>query len=223
MFSRSMTDHFVARSGFGVNTYTLINDAGERTFVKFHLVPELGVHSLVWDEALKLNGQDPGKNVISSCDLCGLIDVSSSPFIPKTSTGRISTRQLIMEPTRRGRSVFRCSQSRNRMPSTLTSSTRPKFGQRTSCLFRSSANLFLTAQLTSISRRRSRWHFAQVTSVCGGITWSQLTLLADRYCSPWHWLLGRPPVARPSLLVPRYPTHPPWHKLGGGVYLPVSA
>lgn len=62
-------------SQFGVNTYTLINKGGERHFVKFHFTPELGVHSLAWDEgrwnithddsrinlllAMKLNGQDP--------------------------------------------------------------------------------------------------------------------------------------------------------------------
>lgn len=45
--------------GFGVNTFTLQNDKGERHFVKFIFTPELGVHSLVWDEALKLAGQDP--------------------------------------------------------------------------------------------------------------------------------------------------------------------
>jgi len=47
--------------GFGVNTYTLINAQGQRFFVKFHMIPELGVHSLVWDEALKICGQDPGR------------------------------------------------------------------------------------------------------------------------------------------------------------------
>lgn len=36
-----------------------VNDKGERSFVKFHWTPKLGVHSLVWDEALKLGGQDP--------------------------------------------------------------------------------------------------------------------------------------------------------------------
>lgn len=46
--------------GFGVNTFTLINSEGRRVFVKFVMTPELGVHSLVWDEALKLAGQDPG-------------------------------------------------------------------------------------------------------------------------------------------------------------------
>ena len=45
--------------GFGVNTYALINAKGERTFCKFIWTPELGVHSFVWDEALKLAGQDP--------------------------------------------------------------------------------------------------------------------------------------------------------------------
>lgn len=45
--------------GFGVNTYILDNAKGERYFVKFHFTPTLGVHSFVWDEALKLAGQDP--------------------------------------------------------------------------------------------------------------------------------------------------------------------
>ncbi|KAK7186909.1 catalase-domain-containing protein [Paraphaeosphaeria sporulosa] len=60
----TMSDRSIPRSlrmmqGFGVNTFTLINDKGERNFVKFHYTPELGVHSLVWDEALKIAGQDP--------------------------------------------------------------------------------------------------------------------------------------------------------------------
>ncbi|KAF9009471.1 catalase [Cyathus striatus] len=59
-----MSDRGIPRSyrmmqGFGVNTYTLMNAKGERFFVKFHMIPELGVHSLVWDEALKIAGQDP--------------------------------------------------------------------------------------------------------------------------------------------------------------------
>ncbi|KAF7792477.1 hypothetical protein EIP86_003517 [Pleurotus ostreatoroseus] len=62
-----MSDRGIPRSyrmmqGFGVNTYTLINAAGERFFVKFHWLPELGVHSLMWDEALKICGQDPGES-----------------------------------------------------------------------------------------------------------------------------------------------------------------
>ena len=37
-----------------------MNAKGERHFVKFHWIPELGVNSFVWDEALKIAGQDPG-------------------------------------------------------------------------------------------------------------------------------------------------------------------
>ncbi|KAK4974755.1 catalase A [Elasticomyces elasticus] len=64
MFLWAMSDRGIPRSfrmmqGFGVNTYTLINAKGERHFVKFHCKPHLGVHSFVWDEALKLAGQDP--------------------------------------------------------------------------------------------------------------------------------------------------------------------
>ncbi|KAL3423350.1 catalase a [Phlyctema vagabunda] len=64
MFMWAMSDRGIPRSyrmmqGFGVNTYTLINAEGVRHFVKFHFTPTLGVHSLVWDEALKLAGQDP--------------------------------------------------------------------------------------------------------------------------------------------------------------------
>lgn len=64
MFMWAMSDRGIPRSyrmmqGFGVNTYTLINAAGVRSFVKFHFTPTLGVHSLVWDEALKIAGQDP--------------------------------------------------------------------------------------------------------------------------------------------------------------------
>jgi catalase len=64
MFLWAMSDRGIPRSyrmmqGFGVNTFTFTNAEGVRSFVKFHFTPTLGVHSLVWDEALKLAGQDP--------------------------------------------------------------------------------------------------------------------------------------------------------------------
>ncbi|KAF8559350.1 catalase-domain-containing protein [Imleria badia] len=59
MSDRGIPRSFRMMQGFGVNTYTLLNDKGERHFVKFHWIPELGVHSLLWDEALKISGQDP--------------------------------------------------------------------------------------------------------------------------------------------------------------------
>ncbi len=59
-----MSDRAIPRSyrmmeGFGVHTFRLVNAAGETSLVKFHWKPVLGVHGLVWEEALTLNGVDP--------------------------------------------------------------------------------------------------------------------------------------------------------------------
>ena len=59
-----MSDRAIPRSlrmmeGFGVHTFRFITAAGKSRFVKFHWKPLLGVHSVVWNEALKISGQDP--------------------------------------------------------------------------------------------------------------------------------------------------------------------
>jgi catalase len=59
-----MSDRAIPRSyrmmeGFGVHTFRLVNADGETALVKFHWKPVLGVHGLVWDEALTLSGVDP--------------------------------------------------------------------------------------------------------------------------------------------------------------------
>jgi len=59
-----MSDRAIPRSyrmmeGFGVHTFRLINKDGLATFVKFHWKPLLGVHSVAWDEAVKISGVDP--------------------------------------------------------------------------------------------------------------------------------------------------------------------
>jgi catalase len=64
MLMWAMSDRAIPRSfrmmeGFGVHTYRFLNEAGESTFVKFHWRPKLGMQSVVWDEALKINGADP--------------------------------------------------------------------------------------------------------------------------------------------------------------------
>jgi catalase len=59
MSDRAIPRSFRMMEGFGVHTFRLINAAGESRFVKFHWKPLLGVHSIVWDEALKISGQDP--------------------------------------------------------------------------------------------------------------------------------------------------------------------
>ena len=45
--------------GFGVHTFRLVDERGTSRFVKFHWKPALGVHSVLWDEALKISGKDP--------------------------------------------------------------------------------------------------------------------------------------------------------------------
>lgn len=59
MSDRAIPRSFRMMDGFGVHTFRLVNDQGKSTFVKFHWKPLLGVHSLVWDEAVKLAGVDP--------------------------------------------------------------------------------------------------------------------------------------------------------------------
>ncbi|MCP3031686.1 catalase [Halobacillus sp. A1] len=59
MSDRAIPRSFRMMEGFGVHTFRLVNDQGEAHFVKFHWKPVLGTHSLVWDEAQKINGKDP--------------------------------------------------------------------------------------------------------------------------------------------------------------------
>ncbi len=58
MSDRAIPRSFAMMEGFGVHTYRFVDDAGKSCFVKFHWKPVLGVHSLVWDEAVKLAGKD---------------------------------------------------------------------------------------------------------------------------------------------------------------------
>lgn len=60
----AMSDRGIPRSfrfmeGFGVHTFRLVNAEGKSTFVKFHWKPKLGLQSVVWNEAVKINGADP--------------------------------------------------------------------------------------------------------------------------------------------------------------------
>lgn len=64
MIMWAMSDRAIPRSyrfmeGFGVHTFRLINQAGKSTYVKFHWKPKLGMQSVLWDEAVKINGADP--------------------------------------------------------------------------------------------------------------------------------------------------------------------
>src|SRR5690242_17794699 len=64
MIMWTLSDRAIPRSyrmmqGFGVHSFVLVNKAGKRRLVKFHWLPMLGTHSLVWDESQKLCGIDP--------------------------------------------------------------------------------------------------------------------------------------------------------------------
>jgi catalase len=59
-----MSDRAIPRSlrmieGFGIHTFRMIDAGGKSTFVKFHWRPTIGAASVLWDEAVKLNGADP--------------------------------------------------------------------------------------------------------------------------------------------------------------------
>lgn len=64
MIMWTMSDRAIPRSyrmmeGFGVHTFRFINHENESVFIKFHWKPKLGTHAVVWDEALKISGNDP--------------------------------------------------------------------------------------------------------------------------------------------------------------------
>jgi catalase len=59
-----MSDRAIPRSyrfmeGFGVHTFRFLNAQDESTFVKFIWKPKQGLQSVVWNEAVKINGADP--------------------------------------------------------------------------------------------------------------------------------------------------------------------
>lgn len=64
MIMWTMSDRAIPRSyrtmeGFGVHTFRLLDAKGKSTFVKFHWKPKQGLQSVVWNEAVKINGADP--------------------------------------------------------------------------------------------------------------------------------------------------------------------
>lgn len=59
MSDRTIPRSFRFMEGFGVHTFRLINAEGKSTFVKFHWKPKLGLQSVLWNEAVKINGADP--------------------------------------------------------------------------------------------------------------------------------------------------------------------
>lgn len=76
MSDRAIPRSFRMMEGFGIHTFRLINNDGDSHFVKFHWKPKLGVHSVTWDEAVKISGADSD---FHRRDLWDAIDVGQFP------------------------------------------------------------------------------------------------------------------------------------------------
>jgi catalase len=57
--SRGTPDGYRHMHGFGSHTYSLINAAGERVYVKWHFLTQQGIKNLSADEAVRIAGTDP--------------------------------------------------------------------------------------------------------------------------------------------------------------------
>jgi catalase len=97
MLTWVMSDRAIPRSlrmieGFGVHTFRLINRKGESTFVKYHWRPKAGAVSVLWDEAVKINGADPDfhrRDLFEAIDSCDFPewDFCIQSFDQKTADG----------------------------------------------------------------------------------------------------------------------------------------
>ncbi len=59
MSDRAIPRSFRFMEGFGVHTFRFLDKKDRSTFVKFHWKPKLGMQSVAWNEAVKINGADP--------------------------------------------------------------------------------------------------------------------------------------------------------------------
>lgn len=59
MSDRAIPRSFRFMEGFGVHTFRFLDAKDASTFVKFHWRPKLGLQSVAWNEAVKINGADP--------------------------------------------------------------------------------------------------------------------------------------------------------------------
>jgi catalase len=57
--SRGTPDGYRHMHGFGSHTYSLINDAGERVYVKWHFLTQQGIKNLSAADAVRIAGEDP--------------------------------------------------------------------------------------------------------------------------------------------------------------------
>ena len=74
--SRGTPDGYRHMDGFGSHTFSLLNEDGDRVFVKWHLRTRQGIKNLEAADAVRLAGQDPD---YAQRDLFGAIDEGDFP------------------------------------------------------------------------------------------------------------------------------------------------
>jgi catalase len=76
MSDRTLPRSFRFMEGFGVHTFRLVDAKGGSRYVKFHWKSKQGLQSVVWNEAVKINGADPDYH---RRDLWNAIDAGRYP------------------------------------------------------------------------------------------------------------------------------------------------
>src|SRR3546814_4869798 len=66
MSDRAIPRSFRFMEGFGVHTFRFVDANDRSTFVKFHWKPKLGLQSVAWNEAVKINGDRKSTRLNSS-------------------------------------------------------------------------------------------------------------------------------------------------------------
>ncbi|XP_028027311.1 catalase-like [Bombyx mandarina] len=56
---RGIPDGYRHMPGFGIHTYQVVNECGEKHFVRFHFIPDAGIKNLNSKRAQKISGIDP--------------------------------------------------------------------------------------------------------------------------------------------------------------------
>jgi hypothetical protein len=145
MLMWAMSDRAIPRSfrmmeGFGIHTFRMVNAKGKSTFVKFHWKPKLGLQSLLWDEALKLQAAD---NDYHRRDLFEAIAAGN---FPEWELGIQAFDEKFAE----------------KLPYDVLE--RPRSSQKKSCLFALLAVWCWTGIPITSSRRPSRLRTARLTS-----------------------------------------------------------
>ncbi len=74
MSDRAIPRGFRFMEGFGVHSFRMVNAEGVSHYVKFHWRPKLGAQSVLWDEALRINGADPDFHRRDLWDAIGMGD-----------------------------------------------------------------------------------------------------------------------------------------------------